>query len=64
MHAPPATDGAVDLPGPLVGARWLFDHLGDLTIVDVRASSGGESGRARESDAGADPSRPASTEVS
>ena len=67
MHAPPAKDGAMDLAGPLMGARWPFDHLGDLTIVDVQRVPGEESGRhattPRDRDAGADRSRPASTEV-
>lgn len=32
------------LPGPLVGADWLHEHLGDVRIVDVRWYLDGRSG--------------------
>jgi thiosulfate/3-mercaptopyruvate sulfurtransferase len=40
----PSETGTV-LPGPLVDASWLFDHLHDVTVVDVRWYLNGASGR-------------------
>ncbi|HEY3941243.1 MAG TPA: sulfurtransferase [Acidimicrobiales bacterium] len=40
----PGEVGAV-LAGPLVDAGWLFDHLGDVSVVDVRWYLRGASGR-------------------
>ena len=34
-----------ELPGPLVDADWLFDHLAQVTVVDVRWYLNGASGR-------------------
>lgn len=34
------------LPGPLVSARWLADHLDEVVVVDVRWYLDGRSGRA------------------
>jgi thiosulfate/3-mercaptopyruvate sulfurtransferase len=33
------------LPGPLVDAGWLHDHLGDVVLVDTRWYADGRSGR-------------------
>ncbi len=35
-----------NLPGPLVSASWLADHLDDVVVVDVRWYLDGRSGRA------------------
>jgi thiosulfate/3-mercaptopyruvate sulfurtransferase len=40
----PSRSGAV-LPGPLVDADWLFSHLEEVTVVDVRWTVHGGSGR-------------------
>lgn len=38
------------LPGPLVSAAWLSEHLGEVTVVDVRSYFDGKSGRGAYAD--------------
>jgi thiosulfate/3-mercaptopyruvate sulfurtransferase len=39
------TESDIELPGPLVDPRWLFDHLTEVTVVDTRWYLNGASGR-------------------